>query len=95
MALGVDSASDRYEYAYVYDLDVVYCTSPIEFQISCHTLSALVLCSPHLPENSGTYLTSPFLSEADDTVPPPPHLLEELEALLGREIADNFAQRPP
>jgi hypothetical protein len=34
---------------------VVYCTSPIEFQISRHTLSALVLCSPHLPENSGTY----------------------------------------
>jgi hypothetical protein len=34
---------------------VVYCTSSIEFQISCHTLPALVLCSPHLPEKSGTY----------------------------------------
>jgi hypothetical protein len=37
------------------DLDVVYYTSPIEFQISRHTLPALVPCSPHLPDNSGTY----------------------------------------
>jgi hypothetical protein len=68
------------------DLDVVYCTSPIEFKISRHTLSA--------PTREQWYLlTSTFLSEADGTVPP--HLPEELEALLGREIADNFAQRPP
>jgi hypothetical protein len=39
---------------------VVYCMSPIEFQISHHTLSALVLCLPHLPENNGTYLLAPF-----------------------------------
>jgi hypothetical protein len=37
------------------DLYVVYCTSPIEFQISRHTLSARWYCLPHLPENSGTY----------------------------------------
>jgi hypothetical protein len=40
-------------------------------------------------------LPSPFLPEADGTKPPPPHLLEEIEAMFGREIADNFAQRPP
>jgi hypothetical protein len=43
------------------DLDVVYCTSPIELQISRHTLPALVLCSPHLPENSSTYYLAPSI----------------------------------
>jgi hypothetical protein len=28
------------------NLDVVYCTSPIEFQISRHTLAAMVLLAP-------------------------------------------------
>jgi hypothetical protein len=38
-------------------------------------------------------LASPFLPEADGTKPP--HLLEELEAMFGRKMTDNFAQRPP
>jgi hypothetical protein len=74
------------------DLNVVYCTSRIEFQISRHTLPALVLCSPHLPENSGTYYLAPSISGRWYQAP---HLLEKLDALFGREIADNFAQRPP
>jgi hypothetical protein len=72
------------------DLDVVYCTSPIEF--SNQPLSTGAMLTP--PTREQWYLlTSPFLSEADGTVLP--HLPEELEALLGQEIADNFAQRPP
>jgi hypothetical protein len=63
---------------------VVYCSSPIEFQISRHTLSALVLW--------WYLLASPLLPEADGTKPL--HLLQELEAMFGREMADNFAQRP-
>jgi hypothetical protein len=43
------------------DLDVVYFTTPIDLQISRHTLPALVLCSPHLPENSGTYDLAPSI----------------------------------
>jgi hypothetical protein len=43
------------------DLNVVYCTTPIELQISRHILTALVLCSPHLPENSGTYFLAPSI----------------------------------
>jgi hypothetical protein len=38
-------------------------------------------------------LASPFLSKVVGTKHL--HLLEELEALFGREMADNFAQRPP
>jgi hypothetical protein len=34
-------------------------------------------------------LASPFLSKAAGTKPPPP------SAMFGREMADNFAQRPP
>jgi hypothetical protein len=43
---------------------------PLEFQISRHTVPALVLCSPHLPENSGTYLLAPFCLR--QMVPSPP-----------------------
>jgi hypothetical protein len=38
-------------------------------------------------------IASPFLSKA--AVPSPPICWRSLEALFGREMADNFAQRPP
>jgi hypothetical protein len=38
------------------DLDMVHCVSPMEFQISRHTLSAPVLCTAYLPKNSGIQL---------------------------------------
>jgi hypothetical protein len=62
--------------------------------ISHHTsISIGAMLAP--PTREQWYLlASPFLPEADGTKPPS-HLLEELEALFGREMADNFAQRPP
>jgi hypothetical protein len=45
---------------------------PLEFQISRHTLPALVLCSPHLPENSGTYSLAPSVWGRWYQVPPSP-----------------------
>jgi hypothetical protein len=35
------------------DLYVVYCKSPVNFQLSRHTLSAPALCTAYLPKNSG------------------------------------------
>jgi hypothetical protein len=66
------------------DLDVVYCTSPIEFHISRHTLPALVLCSPNLPENSGTYYLAPSIWGRWYQAP---HLLEELDAMISRHTS--------
>jgi hypothetical protein len=86
------SQSGRYAYAYgirggfPHALRPLCGTSPIEFQISRH--------QPAPPSTEQWYLlASPFLPEAAGTKPP--HLLEELDAMFGREIADNFAQRPP
>jgi hypothetical protein len=38
------------------DLYVVYCTSPVNFKLSRHTLSAPALCTAYLPKNSGIQL---------------------------------------
>jgi hypothetical protein len=61
------------------DLDVVYCTSPIEFQISRHThLPAMVLFAP--PTNEEWYLLlAPFCLW--QMVPNSHHLPEELETM--------------
>jgi hypothetical protein len=39
-----------------FDLYVVYCTSPVNFQLSRHTLSAPAQCTAYLPKNSGIQL---------------------------------------
>jgi hypothetical protein len=38
------------------DLYVVYCTSPVNFQLSRHILSAPAQCTAYLPTNSGIQL---------------------------------------
>jgi hypothetical protein len=74
------------------DLYVVYCTSPLIFKSAAIHSQRDGTARPTYREQ-WFLLASPFLSEADGTVLP--HLPEELEALLGREIANNFAQRSP
>jgi hypothetical protein len=54
--------------------------SPVEFQISRHTLAAMVLFAPPI--------ASPFLPLADGTELPPP------AGGIGDYMAGNFAQRP-
>jgi hypothetical protein len=57
------------------DLDVVYCTSPIEFHISRHTLAAMVLLAP-LTREQWYLLLAPFCLW--QMVPNSHHLPEEL-----------------
>jgi hypothetical protein len=60
------------------DLDVVYCTSPVEFHIRRNTLAAMVLFAP--PTSEQWYLLlSPFCLW--QMVPNFHHLPEELETI--------------
>jgi hypothetical protein len=49
-------------------LDVVHCASPMEFQISRHTLSAPALCTAYLPKNSGSQLSPLSVSKVDSAM---------------------------
>jgi hypothetical protein len=58
------------------DLDVVCCTSPVEFQISRHTLAAMVLFAPPTSEQWYLLLAPLCLWQM---VPNSHHLPEELD----------------
>jgi hypothetical protein len=54
------------------DLDVVYCTSRVNFQLSRHTLSAPAQCTAYLPKNSGIQLSPLSASNVDSATLAPP-----------------------
>jgi hypothetical protein len=64
------------------DYYIVYCTSPFDFSNQPPYPTRTGACSPHLPEN---LFINPICLEA--MVPKLPHLLEELDAIFGREMA--------
>jgi hypothetical protein len=63
------------------DFDVVYCTSPVEFQISRHTLAAMVLFAP--PTSEQRYLLLAHVTGTD--LPPSAGGIGN-----GREMSRNF-----
>jgi hypothetical protein len=50
------------------DLYVVYCASPVNFQLSRHTLSAPALCTAYLPKNSDIQLSPLSVSKVDSAM---------------------------
>jgi hypothetical protein len=50
------------------DLYMAYCTSPMEFQFSRHTLSVPAQCTAYLPKNSGIQLSPLSVSKVDSAM---------------------------
>jgi hypothetical protein len=74
------------------DLDVVYCTSPVEFQISRHTLAAMVLFAPPTSEQWYLLLAHFCLWQI---VLDSHHLPEELETIYLDGKCPLFLLRGP
>jgi hypothetical protein len=53
------------------DLYVVYCTSPVNCQLSRHTLSVPAQCTAYLPKNSGTQLSPLSVSKVNSAMTAP------------------------
>jgi hypothetical protein len=50
------------------DLYVVYCTTPLNFQLSRHTLSVPAQCAAYLPKNSGIELSPLSVSKVNSAM---------------------------